>query len=507
MSFISDLFTNITAFRVTIGDKLLSLASRLGNLSLLTTSSKSNLVDAVNEVNASIGQQKSKTIALTNAFRKTVIPLCIIDNVNASLNSYFYGNIYAKRNNALDFRSTRATIDVAKMYNESNAIVNVSFQVPPISSVFRPVTFTYLGIKYFGLEIGAAGSTASFDFAIVEGAAGDWAYINAIDYYNTQGNTVINTEINTSIAEYVYVNDNYNKIEKSLFKFQAQTFLKTGKDDTTIMLSGGGDKPLTDFVLASQLPALVSNKANTNGSNTIGGSWKIDYVLSDVLTNAVGNGQVIGVFSNGTVDYGSDVLNGHRFRVKTSVGLKVYVSGLGEGQVWHQFNFDPADYATKTFVNTSIANLKFVSRTYDVTDVNNNDRYIGSNIISSHTVEGFDVCVYNPGDNGFITPFAGGGNLHNAFMGILGIQVGSDVVIKGAVQSQNDLSPFIGNNQVYFCLAYIFTSGGATGIIQFMSMADIYNHKASATASESKDVIIIGEIGAPDVLLLNQREV
>lgn len=55
MSFISDLFTNITAFRVTIGDKLLSLASRIGILSSLTTVVKTDVVAAINEVNAGLG--------------------------------------------------------------------------------------------------------------------------------------------------------------------------------------------------------------------------------------------------------------------------------------------------------------------------------------------------------------------------------------------------------------------------------------------------------------------
>ena len=51
MSFITDLISKITNFRVKIGDKLNTLKNQIGQLNSLTTNDKTSLVGAVNEVN------------------------------------------------------------------------------------------------------------------------------------------------------------------------------------------------------------------------------------------------------------------------------------------------------------------------------------------------------------------------------------------------------------------------------------------------------------------------
>lgn len=51
MGFISDLLTNVTALRITTGDKLNHLWEDIGNKSNLTTTNKTSLVNAINEVN------------------------------------------------------------------------------------------------------------------------------------------------------------------------------------------------------------------------------------------------------------------------------------------------------------------------------------------------------------------------------------------------------------------------------------------------------------------------
>ena len=51
MTFITDLISKITNFRVKIGDKLNTLKSQIGQLNSLTTNDKTSLVDAINEVN------------------------------------------------------------------------------------------------------------------------------------------------------------------------------------------------------------------------------------------------------------------------------------------------------------------------------------------------------------------------------------------------------------------------------------------------------------------------
>ena len=54
MSFISDLFVEISSFRIRVGNKLNALANRIGDLTALTTSNKTDLVGAINEVNDNI---------------------------------------------------------------------------------------------------------------------------------------------------------------------------------------------------------------------------------------------------------------------------------------------------------------------------------------------------------------------------------------------------------------------------------------------------------------------
>lgn len=51
MGFISDLITNVSAFRIKIGEKFILLKNMIGNLPTLTTTHKTDIVGAINEVN------------------------------------------------------------------------------------------------------------------------------------------------------------------------------------------------------------------------------------------------------------------------------------------------------------------------------------------------------------------------------------------------------------------------------------------------------------------------
>src|SRR5690606_35756656 len=51
MSFISDLLIEISSFRIRVGNKLNALANRISDLTALTTSNKTDIVGAINEVN------------------------------------------------------------------------------------------------------------------------------------------------------------------------------------------------------------------------------------------------------------------------------------------------------------------------------------------------------------------------------------------------------------------------------------------------------------------------
>ena len=592
MGLISDFITNVTAFRVTIGDKLLSLASRLGNLSLLTTSSKSNLVDAVNEVNTGLGNvqnnfhrlSKNITEATSGAYYNSSPGIeadNILGNVSAYMNSGTiagvaftaqhivsyglnsnYGYHFYKHASSNSPLRIRARVNNVWQPEETFAYqswVNSALGPYVLQSALNTQlsnyatlagTQTFTGTNTFSqapvvpagtlnshtVNLGQLNNILGSYFSFKRGlvASEDLDTVTGIGTYSATlavAPTLVNSPYTGSqtailnvfvssnylVQEYIVtggVNTNYKYIrtKNGANPWSPWDTLWSSKnfDPGTKVDKVAGKQLSTEDYTTTEKSKLAGIQAgaevnvNADWNATTGDAQILNKPTIPTVNNPTITFQGTGSITGGG-GFSLNQASGATYSFDLQSSVKTDIQNGATAYSWG--NHANAGYATIIYVDNAISNLKFVSRTYDAADVNNNDRYIGSNIISSHTVEGFDVCVYNPGDNGFISPFAGGSNLHNAFMGVLGIQVGSDIVIKGSIQSPNDLSPFIGNNQVYFCLAYIFTSGGATGVIQFMSMADIYNHKASATASESKDVIIIGEIGAPDILLLNQREV
>lgn len=391
MSFISDLLINVSAFRITVGNKINALGNRIGTLTALTTSNKSSLVEAVNELNGKsfsisvgnqmgeinqtngntiypnsiaiynkqdanthpknsggleafsynapsainypvvtgagggggisfyrnnsaggllssfdivkaehseeklrfrvgisttakggwktfaseeyvndviaglgVGEHKSKKFNLIEAYRRTVIPLCPLHNaVNISANYYFFGEVFAKRSNILNSAQAKMTIEVGKYYNSEIPIVNISQTNQVANLFFRPVTFLYNGLRYFGVEIGS--NSANYSQAHVDGFASDWNIIEAIDIYNTQNQTILNAEIYNSLQEYTYQNDSYNLRKKHLYKLEAEAFIKRGGTGTNILLDDGNVKPVSDFQ-NNYVDTIVTTNGTTAGT-------------------------------------------------------------------------------------------------------------------------------------------------------------------------------------------------------------------------------------------------
>src|SRR5690606_24636678 len=88
MSFISDLLIEISSFRIRVGNKLNALANRIGELTALTTSNKTDIVGAINEVDG-------KTSALDNiGGRNLANPGGYSNNY---LSSFFYSGDFGSR--------------------------------------------------------------------------------------------------------------------------------------------------------------------------------------------------------------------------------------------------------------------------------------------------------------------------------------------------------------------------------------------------------------------------
>lgn len=81
---------------------------------------------------------------------------------------------------------------------------------------------------------------------------------------------------------------------------------------------------------------VILETANIDGSNTIGGVWWIDRILSDRFT---GEKQVLHALSNNTIEYGNIELTTHRFLLDNTTGMKIKV-GNDEGYILNSLNFD-----------------------------------------------------------------------------------------------------------------------------------------------------------------------
>lgn len=144
-----------------------------------------------------MGVPRVKTLTNTGAdYTDFVIPLCSLDNSNASADLYFCGTIYLKRGNILN-QMTKIDCMCGKYYNSTDPryIIEVSGSTSPISAV----TFNHNSKKYFGIM--ATLPTSAYDgFSRVVGFAQDWSFINAIQIYNNNSKTVYNKEIRDSLV-------------------------------------------------------------------------------------------------------------------------------------------------------------------------------------------------------------------------------------------------------------------------------------------------------------------
>lgn len=107
--------------------------------------------------------------------------------------------------------------------------------------------------------------------------------------------------------------------------------------------SVNSDDPKNIIIPEIPSPISVENKADKDGSNTAGGIWIIDYIMSEILPN---NKSVIRATYEGHIVYGSQELNAHIFEVNSTGNIKLK-RGQEVGEVWNSFNFKPDNYYTK----------------------------------------------------------------------------------------------------------------------------------------------------------------
>jgi hypothetical protein len=238
------------------------------------------------------------------SYRRSVIALCELTNVDVSLNSWSAGTIDFHRTNSLSYEA-RIDYSMAKKYNTTRPHFSAIYRGLPETS-YRPCTFVYGGVKYGGIEFHY--SAAEHNDVIWLGTGNFEPF--GIDYYDIRG-TVLNSEVNDSlnfsdpvISDHFYINSNkiwhagnftpFTKTtsagSKTLSAFESCYFSSTGTATLPASVSVGDEVEITVGNFSSLVVA-------RNGNNIMGlaENMTIDAPYSSVKLRYVGatNGWVI----------------------------------------------------------------------------------------------------------------------------------------------------------------------------------------------------------------------
>lgn len=323
-----------------------ALDIKIGTLPSLTTAHKTDLVGAINEVNQK--QIKVNIGGRNLAIHSTsleALPLYgvtgdyeVINDASLPSKKYFRLTNIVRTAGDYVFYIPFGNRQDLYSYNLTNVPLTISFFIRTnnsqlltgngananITSVFQKVEFQTMW--------GGAGNAHFY----LSGAGLSFMEIHSLKI-----------EIGTKSTDWTpapedQVSD-WNQTDSTQFDF-----IK-GKPDLSLKAN------ISDVYNKTSIDNFLANKANINGSNTTGGSWAIDYILSPVLQNVIGNGQVINIPGDDSIRYGSVVVGAHIFHSSNIYGLLVYIQGQGLGNIWHQFNFDPNTKADVTYVDSKIA--------------------------------------------------------------------------------------------------------------------------------------------------------
>ena len=135
-----------------------------------------------------------------------VLPLIPL-NLNDSATVYFTGSIFMKRQNTLRDRMTRVYVTCGKAFDTAIPTYSMSLDNIDTGEVrVEPRTFTYNGVKYFGLYV--ITTTAGYDGTkFIIGKASHRSIISPIMVYNNNTKEVLNEEIYNSLANEGNINE------------------------------------------------------------------------------------------------------------------------------------------------------------------------------------------------------------------------------------------------------------------------------------------------------------
>lgn len=151
----------------------------------------SDLLDGVEGAN----YMRNYDLITNPDYTKTVVGLVRLDNTNINLDSHAEGKLFLYRDNGF-VMPVSIEYKCNKIYNTTNATVNYIVKGLYSGLTVTPVTFTYNSIKYFGFSITVVSARV---FKALSAFTSDIKPF-AVNYYNTNTLTVLNSEINGSIG-------------------------------------------------------------------------------------------------------------------------------------------------------------------------------------------------------------------------------------------------------------------------------------------------------------------
>lgn len=300
---------------------------------------------------------------------------------------------------------------------------------------------------------------------------------------------------------------------------------------------------LNGYVLQSSLTAQLANYATLAGTQTFTG--QITFNQAPIVPNGTLGGHTVNLgqmqnyvnnaianisMPNGQLTFNvtSDFVGGFTYlpngNITTTLGLATHVlNAIADGQTAYNWgNHATAGYltlgalngyATQNWVWTVINSLAIKTRQYDPTDPINNDYWDKIPIKSVRPDFGFDVCNYEPQTQEYVSIFSnyGAPYLNEGILGSIALMCPHTgmPVIKGTVECQINLNPYIDNNQIYFCLVYERDTSSPTyltGSLQMLSIQDIVSHTGSGSVEMFNSIIVLGVATRDNTLMVQHRE-
>ena len=347
MSFISDLIINVSAFRVKIGEKLITLSNRIGNLPSLTTTNKTSLVSAINEVNGNIPMMSNYVGVATNnqivynnkKFQSLQVLAETVTNITQGWNKIatLTGRGYVE----VVFQTTGGSqtpvnhaIKICAGW--SNATWNIDVDRNGTSSYIRQARIVREdNITYLEVDFTSAIATSRLGKSYLKG-------------YHDLGLTFITPTSVTALVGDLYCQSFSNTQGQTIesTRFRATNFIKDGGTNNEVLLAGGSSKPISDFV-SDSTQTLISS-AVTPGY--VGISDGNNIVLQDLFSNSKqdGNSRILNngfkpyrtVSGQGLTNYPSTVM-GTGFRIErfssatAQMGFDIY-NADGQDYLWYK---------------------------------------------------------------------------------------------------------------------------------------------------------------------------